>query len=163
MASSDSAAGRLQPGVVVDIRVDIRVLASLPDRCYAFGLTNCPFCSLSPDRLRIETEHGVAVPDAHPVIEGHTLVVPRKQVSTIYQLIMPEQQGIWKLVAEVRERLLEALKPGGFNIGFNDGLAAGQTVEHAHVHVIPRRTGDVPDPRGGIRWVIADNAPYWKK
>ena len=94
------------------------------------------------------------MPDAHPLTEGHTLVVPRS---------LAEQQGIWKLVAEVRERLLTSLKPDGFNIGFNDGLAAGQTVEHAHVHVIPRRTGDVPDPRGGIRWVIADNAAYWKK
>ena len=55
------------------------------------------------------------------------------------------------------------LKPDYCNIGFNDGLAAGQTVAHAHVHVIPRRNGDVTDPRGGIRWVIADNAAYWKK
>jgi hypothetical protein len=69
---------------------------------------------------------------------------------------------MWVMVGEVRDRLLTGLKPDGFNIGFNDGLAAGQTVLHAHVHVIPRRKGDVPDPRGGIRWVIADNAPYWK-
>jgi hypothetical protein len=64
---------------------------------------------------------------------------------------------------EIRERLLTGLKPDCCNIGFNDGLAAGQTVAHAHVHVIPRRNGDVTDPRGGIRWVIADNAAYWKK
>jgi diadenosine tetraphosphate (Ap4A) HIT family hydrolase len=67
------------------------------------------------------------------------------------------------LVAEIRERLLTGLKPDCCNIGFKDGLAAGQTVAHAHVHVIPRRNGDVTDPRGGIRWVIADNAAYWKK
>jgi diadenosine tetraphosphate (Ap4A) HIT family hydrolase len=63
----------------------------------------------------------------------------------------------------VRERLLTRLKPDGFNLCLNDGLAAGQTVLRAHVHVIPRRHGDVPDPRGGIRWVIADKAPYWNK
>jgi diadenosine tetraphosphate (Ap4A) HIT family hydrolase len=103
------------------------------------------------------------VPDAFPVAAGHTLVVPRKHVSTIYQLDIAEQSAIWKLVSDVRERLLTGLRPDGFNIGFNDGLAAGQTVEHAHVHIIPRRDGDVADPRGGIRWVIADNAPYWKK
>jgi diadenosine tetraphosphate (Ap4A) HIT family hydrolase len=97
------------------------------------------------------------------VTEGHTLVVPRKHVTTIYELAAAERKAIWALVAEVRKRLLTCLKPDGFNIGFNDGLAAGQTVEHAHVHVIPRRAGDVPDPRGGIRWVIADNAAYWKK
>lgn len=67
------------------------------------------------------------------------------------------------LVAEIRERLLTGLKPDCCNTGFNDGLAAGQIVAHAHVHVIPRRNGDVTDPRGGIRWVIADNAAYWKK
>jgi diadenosine tetraphosphate (Ap4A) HIT family hydrolase len=61
------------------------------------------------------------------------------------------------LVAEIRERLLTGLKPDCCNIGFNDGLAAGQ------VHVIPRRNSDVTDPRGGMRWVIADNAAYWKK
>ena len=126
-------------------------------------LPSYPFCSLTPDRLWIEAEHVVAVPDAHPVTEGHTLVVPRQHVTTIYELAAAEQKAIWALVAEVRERLLTGLKPDGFNIGFNDGLAAGQTVEHAHVHVIPRRAGDVPDPRGGIRWVIADNAAYWKK
>jgi diadenosine tetraphosphate (Ap4A) HIT family hydrolase len=63
----------------------------------------------------------------------------------------------------VRVRLLAEHQPDGFNIGFNDGLAAEQTVSHAHVHIIPRRQGDVPDPGGGIRWVIADNAPYWNK
>jgi diadenosine tetraphosphate (Ap4A) HIT family hydrolase len=67
------------------------------------------------------------------------------------------------LVGEVRQRLLTDLRPDGFNIGFNDGLAAGQTVAHAHIHIIPRRTGDVSDPRGGIRWIVADNAPYWNK
>ena len=67
-------------------------------------------------------------------------------------------------MGEVRQRLLTGLNsPDGFNIGFNDGLATGQTVQHAHVHIIPRKHGDVPDPRGGIRWVVADNAPCWKK
>jgi diadenosine tetraphosphate (Ap4A) HIT family hydrolase len=114
-------------------------------------------------RIWIETELALAIPDAFPVAEGHTLVVPRKHVSTIYELTIPEQAALWELVGEVRARLLAGLKPDGFNIGFNDGLAAGQTVAHAHVHVIPRREGDVPDPRGGIRLAIADNAPYRKE
>jgi diadenosine tetraphosphate (Ap4A) HIT family hydrolase len=126
-------------------------------------LDPCPFCSVERNRIWIETEHAIAFADAFPVADGHTLIVPRKHVSTIYELTMPEQRAIWELVGEVRRRLLTGLKPDGFNIGFNDGLAAGQTVEHAHVHIIPRRNGDVPDPRGGIRWVIADNAPYWRK
>jgi diadenosine tetraphosphate (Ap4A) HIT family hydrolase len=74
-----------------------------------------------------------------------------------------QQAAVWDLVAQVRSRLLAELKPDGFNIGVNDGLAAGQTVEHAHVHIIPRRKGDVPDPRGGIRWIIDEKAEYWDK
>ena len=105
----------------------------------------------------------MAVPDAYPVSDGHTLVIPSRHVITIYELTAAEQKPIWELVSEVRKRLLTELRPDGFNIGINDGLAAGQTVMHAHVHVIPRWNGDVPDPRGGIRWVIADKAAYWNK
>jgi diadenosine tetraphosphate (Ap4A) HIT family hydrolase len=62
----------------------------------------------------------------------------------------------------VRDLLVERCGVDSFNIGVNDGLAAGQTIEHAHIHVIPRRLGDVPDPRGGVRWIIAEKAKYWK-
>ena len=128
---------------------------------YSDSVTACPFCSIEPSRAWLETEYAVALPDAFPVADGHTLVVPRKHVRTIYELTMPEQIEIWDLVGRVRKRLITDLKPDGFNIGLNDGLAAGQTVEHAHVHLIPRRRGDVTDPRGGIRWVLADKARYW--
>ena len=101
--------------------------------------------------------------DAFPVAEGHTLVVPRKHVGSIYELSTIEQNAIWSLVARVRGQLLAKLAPAGFNIGFNDGLAAGQTVAHAHVHIIPRWRGDVPDPRGGFRWVLPTKAAYWKE
>ena len=67
------------------------------------------------------------------------------------------------LVASVREQLQQEFKPDAFNIGVNDGTAAGQTVLHAHVHVIPRYAGDVPDPRGGVRWIIPEKADYWSK
>ncbi len=111
----------------------------------------------------IQNEHAIAFPDAYPVAEGHTLVAPRKHAASIYELSAQEQKSIWELVSEVRQRLMATLNPDGFNIGFNDGLAAGQTVSHAHVHVIPRRNGDVADPRGGIRWVMADKAVYWNR
>jgi diadenosine tetraphosphate (Ap4A) HIT family hydrolase len=126
-------------------------------------MSRCPFCSLEPSRKWAEEEHAIAVPDAYPVTNGHTLVVPRRHVSSIYELTADEQSAVWSFVAEVRKRLLNELKPDAFNIGVNDGIAAGQTVEHAHVHIIPRRKGDVPDPRGGIRWIIDEKANYWDK
>ena len=75
---------------------------------------------------------------------------------------MSHQADVWRLVAAVRERLLAERRPDGFNIGLNVGEAGGQTVAHAHVHVIPRFLGDVADPRGGVRWVIPARAAYWR-
>lgn len=89
----------------------------------------CPFCSLDGNRKWIENEHALAFPDAFPLTDGHTLVIPRKHVGSIYELSAGEQSAIWDLVAEVRQRLLTGLRPDGFNIGVNDGFAAGQTVE----------------------------------
>ena len=119
---------------------------------------SCPFCSLDSSRMWIQNEHAIAFPDAHPVTDGHTLVIPRQHVGSMYGLRADQQAAVWDLVTEVRRRLLIGMKPDGFNIGVNDGLAAGQTVDHAHVHVIPRYRGDVPDPQGGIRWIISEHA-----
>ena len=69
---------------------------------------------------------------------------------------------MWRLVSEVRADLERRFAPDGFNVGLNAGAAAGQTVDHAHVHVIPRFVGDVPDPRGGVRWVLPGAAAYWR-
>jgi diadenosine tetraphosphate (Ap4A) HIT family hydrolase len=68
---------------------------------------------------------------------------------------------MWRLVEALRRRLVESIAPDGFNIGINAGSAAGQTIGHAHIHVIPRFAGDVPDPRGGVRWVLPAKASYW--
>jgi diadenosine tetraphosphate (Ap4A) HIT family hydrolase len=122
---------------------------------------SCPFCHLEQSRIALENDAAVAFPDAFPIAEGHMLVVPRRHVTSLFDLPNEEQAAIWRLVAQVRGKLAAELKPDGFTIGVNDGLAAGQTVLHAHVHVIPRRMGDVPDPRGGIRWVVPAKAPYW--
>ncbi len=93
---------------------------------------------------------------------GHTLVVPKLHLASFFGLPRDDQADIWRLVAEVRSTLLSELQPDGFNIGMNDGKTAGQTVEHAHIHVIPRFRGDVDDPRGGVRWVLPARARYWE-
>jgi diadenosine tetraphosphate (Ap4A) HIT family hydrolase len=122
---------------------------------------DCPFCRLEKTRIRVESEFAVAVLDAFPLTEGHTLVVPKRHVANLFDLTEEEHAAVWSLVAQVRAKLMAELKPDGFNIGLNDGEAAGQTVKHAHVHVIPRRKEDVADPRGGVRWIMPNKAQYW--
>jgi diadenosine tetraphosphate (Ap4A) HIT family hydrolase len=122
----------------------------------------CPFCNPDSSRIVLSNEHAVALRDGFPISEGHTLVVPRKHVASLFDLPDGEQTAVWRLVAEVRQLLERDYAPDGFNIGLNDGEAAGQTVMHAHVHVIPRRRGDADDPRGGVRWVLPQRAVYWK-
>ena len=107
------------------------------------------------------TEQVLVLADGFPVSPGHALVVPRRHVAGLFDLDADEQAAVWSMVAEVRAELAQGLTPDGFNIGLNDGRAAGQTVMHAHVHVIPRSHGDVADPRGGVRWVVPGKAAYW--
>src|SRR6516225_4218239 len=121
---------------------------------------SCPFCCLEKSRILLESEVAFAFLDAFPVSDGHTLVVPKRHVASLFDLPEEEQAAVWKLMALVRERMMTDRKPDGFNIGVNDGAAAGQTVMHAHVHIIPRRRGDVVDPRGGVRWIIPSRAAY---
>jgi diadenosine tetraphosphate (Ap4A) HIT family hydrolase len=123
----------------------------------------CPFCDLVPGRVSHSSAHAHAFADAYPVTDGHMLVVPLRHVASLFELAADELADVWRLVGEVRAALAASHKPNAFTIGVNDGEAAGQTVGHAHVHVIPRRRGDVPDPRGGVRWVIPDRAPYWEE
>lgn len=122
---------------------------------------DCPFCRLVLNRIWVESEFAVAFFDGFPVTEGHTLVIPKRHVASLFDLADEEQAAVWKLVAQVRPKLVDEFQPDGFNVGLNDGTSAGQTVMHAHVHIIPRRKGDVNDPKGGVRWIIPGKAQYW--
>ena len=95
--------------------------------------------------------------------QGHTLVVPKVHTETLFSQRICFQADIWSLVARVRAKLHSQFNPDGFNVGLYDGQAAGQTVEHAHIHIIPRFDDDVADPRGGIRWVLPERAAYWDR
>ena len=122
---------------------------------------DCPFCMLPDDRVWFEQCHSLAFRDAYPISPGHTLVIPRRHVKSLFELNEEERVDLFNTIARSRELLISELKPDGFNFGINDGPAAGQTVFHLHVHLIPRFVGDVEDPRGGIRWVFPDKAKYW--
>lgn len=121
----------------------------------------CPFCTLEPTRITHERPLARALRDGFPISEGHSLVIPKRHVMSIFEATPEEQAALWELVAEVRAQLTLELQPDGFNIGVNDGSAAGQTIGHGHIHVIPRFQGDVADPRGGVRWLIPAKANYW--
>jgi superfamily II DNA or RNA helicase/diadenosine tetraphosphate (Ap4A) HIT family hydrolase/HKD family nuclease len=105
-------------------------------------------------------ELAFAIRDANPVSAGHTLVITRRVVLDIFGCSQAERAALWALVDEVKRALDVALRPDGYNVGFNAGAAAGQTVPHVHIHVIPRYSGDVEDPRGGVRHVLPDRGNY---
>lgn len=107
-----------------------------------------------------ENDSAVALPDSYPVTEGHTLIVPKRLVVSIFDLTDKEILDCWRLLVSEKIRLETALKPDGFNVGINVGSCAGQTVPHAHIHLIPRYHGDHPNPRGGVRAVIPDRTDY---
>lgn len=121
----------------------------------------CPFCTFPRERIASADALAVVVRDAYPISPGHTLIVPRRHVASISEVTPDELRSLWSLLGDARRTLDESLGPDGYNIGVNDGLAAGQTVMHLHVHLIPRYRGDRPDPRGGVRWVIPEKADYW--
>lgn len=120
---------------------------------------DCIFCT--PDREIIaESPLSLAFADAFPVSPGHSLVVPRRHVLTIFDLDDAEYADCFLLARRVQALLTERLKPDGFNMGVNCLEAGGQSVWHAHIHVIPRFKGDTPHPRGGVRNVIPRKADY---
>lgn len=122
----------------------------------------CPFCTYvidGRDRPLVHCDDLVlAFRDAYPSSPGHTLIIPRRHVGRLIDLTEEEGRRLWSVTRSVVEWLGDA---DGLTIGINDGAAAGQTVPHVHLHVITRNEGDVPDPRGGIRWVIPQTAAYW--
>lgn len=122
---------------------------------------SCPFCALPAERILILADEALVIRDAFPVSPGHTLVIPRRHIGSFFELSDAERTCVVELLAQAKAELDLSLQPDGFNIGINDGAAAGQTVPHLHLHLIPRYRGDAPDPRGGVRWVLPAKAKYW--
>jgi diadenosine tetraphosphate (Ap4A) HIT family hydrolase len=121
----------------------------------------CAFCTLPAARIIDENATALVIRDAYPVSPGHTLLIPRRHEGSFFGLAVEERSDVLVLLDRAKLVLDKEFQPKGYNIGINDGAAAGQTVPHLHVHLIPRFGGDVPDPRGGVRWMIPDKAKYW--
>lgn len=124
---------------------------------------SCPFCQLDRSKQLFSNDLAIAIADGFPVSPGHSLIIPKRHFSSLFDATEEERASLWQLLDQTREHLMMQFCPDGFNIGMNDGIAAGQTVMHLHIHLIPRYSGDTEDPRGGIRWIIPSKAPYWNK
>jgi diadenosine tetraphosphate (Ap4A) HIT family hydrolase len=110
-----------------------------------------------------QTPLALWIRDAFPVSPGHSLVIPRRHIGSFFDATPQERDEMLALLDAARKAALAEFRPDGFNVGINDGAAAGQTVPHLHMHLIPRYRGDRADPRGGVRWVLPDKADYWTR
>lgn len=122
----------------------------------------CPFCEPDAGNVFLRDDLVVGLWDRFPSSPGHALLVSRRHVADWFQATPEEQAALTAAIRQARKAIETEYAPDGFNIGINAGRAAGQTVAHLHVHVIPRYEGDVPDPRGGLRWVLPATAEYWE-
>jgi diadenosine tetraphosphate (Ap4A) HIT family hydrolase len=123
-------------------------------------MEDCVFCGIQEDRIIYQDSLWVAILDSYPVSEGHTLLIPKRHCETYFDLNQVELGALVGAVDHVKEILDSKYKPNGYNIGVNCGEAAGQTVMHCHIHIIPRYNGDCEDPRGGVRGVIQSKQKY---
>ena len=121
----------------------------------------CPFCDVEPGRIVAQTPLTLTLRDAFPVSPGHTLIVPKRHVADLFDATDAEAAEVWQAMRNAAAELTKRYHPDGFNVGVNVGSAAGQTVMHLHLHLIPRYAGDHADPRGGIRRIFPELADYW--
>jgi diadenosine tetraphosphate (Ap4A) HIT family hydrolase len=123
-------------------------------------MDNCIFCNYNKSEIIAENRFAFAVLDKFPVNEGHALIIPKRHFESFFDANEEEIKAIYSLMHEVREMLDIQYEPAGYNVGINIGEAAGQTIMHLHVHLIPRYKGDVENPRGGIRKFKYNLVPY---
>jgi diadenosine tetraphosphate (Ap4A) HIT family hydrolase/5-methylcytosine-specific restriction endonuclease McrA len=128
---------------------------------YKLRESKCIFCDMSKSRIVSENALCIAIRDRYPVTDGHMLVIPKRHVSDFFDLYQPERNAAHALLDEQRVAIQGKDKTvSGFNVGVNSGHDAGQTIFHCHIHLIPRRAGDMENPRGGVRGVIPEKRIY---
>ena len=121
----------------------------------------CPFCNDEVNNeLLASSPLSMAFYDSFPVSPGHCLIVPKRHIASFFDLSEEEKNDLFAVAEQVKAILDERFHPNGYNLGINVGEAAGQSVFHVHLHLIPRYTGDVPNPRGGVRGVIPSKQNY---
>lgn len=127
-------------------------------------MAKCVFCNIGKaidkDRILFETNEWIAIYDGYPVSPGHTLLIPKEHHETYFDLPDRLKDSLEFKLEQVKKLLDEKFHPNGYNVGFNCGEAAGQTIMHFHLHIIPRYNGDCDNPRGGVRGVIPSKQSY---
>jgi diadenosine tetraphosphate (Ap4A) HIT family hydrolase len=123
--------------------------------------SDCLFCNISKERIILENDLAYAIHDGFPVTEMHSLIIPKRHIYDYFDLTKDELFACDQLIKSLKESILISDSSiNGFNIGMNSGISAGQTIFHCHIHLIPRRSGDVVNPRGGIRNIIPGKGNY---
>jgi len=122
--------------------------------------SKCIFCNPHSDCIFMTEQLCFARWDGHPVSKGHALIIPTRHFSSYFEATPEERLALWNLVESVKNLIMEKYESDGFNLGINIGSAAGQSVLHLHIHLIPRYQGDMPDPKGGVRGVIPERQKY---
>ena len=124
-------------------------------------MRDCIFCNIEENRIEDENRHFLVIKDLYPVTYGHTLIISKRHVESFFELTDEEKTLFLQILHAQKEKLIVIDKSiTGFNIGINDGQDAGQTIMHCHIHLIPRRNGDIENPRGGVRGVIPNKQKY---
>ena len=124
----------------------------------------CIFCKIRKEELQIENQLAYSSTDSYPVSQFHSLIVPKRHVETYFELTKEEILACNDLILKTKEKILKKdSSVKGFNIGTNSGKSAGQSIMHCHIHLIPRREGDVENPQGGVRSVIPNKQHYKRK
>ena len=124
----------------------------------------CLFCNINSKDLVFDNEYAFASFDSYPVSKYHSLVVPKRHILDYFELTNDELLACNDLIKKIKKKIQNEDKTvDGFNIGTNSGVAAGQSIMHCHIHLIPRRKGDVDNPQGGVRGVIPSKQHYIRK
>ncbi len=127
----------------------------------------CPFCQIlsgnTDKTILFENQTGFVIRDGFPITDGHTLIISKLHIASFFDIILEQRNDLFTLVDQAKADLDTQYQPASYNIGINDGEAAGQTIAHLHIHLIPRYNEPDKDPRGGVRWLVPEKADYWSK
>jgi diadenosine tetraphosphate (Ap4A) HIT family hydrolase len=129
---------------------------------YNWNMIPCVFCEINIEKVVSSSPMTLTIRDEFPISKGHTLVISKRHIAAFFDASDEEVLELMNAVKTAKEQLDIEFSPSGYNIGINSGECAGQTVQHLHIHLIPRYENDVIDPRGGVRWIIPEKANYWE-